>query len=370
MSLPEISFAEENPAIIEQELIGGCESLLGKTLYPAEPLRLFLSSLAYRLAVQNAVINLAGRQGLLAFATGGHLDHLGSLLGEERLSASPSRVMVRYALKHALGFGVTIPSGSRVTTRDGGAVFATAEMAAIEAGSLHADVLAIAETAGAAANGLVPGQICEMVDVVAWIDSVSNVSTSTDGDEEESDEHFREKIRQAPEKFSVAGPEGAYRALMLAVSTEIEEVSVGSPTPGVVDIRFIMQGGTLPDEATIALAEQALSDETVRPLTDKVVVGAPDTVNYAISGHWYAAADDAAMLATITKDVEEAVTAYRMWQRGKPGRDINPSELIRRVMVAGAKRVELDAPTFQRLADTEVAIESSVTFSFGGVEDD
>ena len=368
--LPEISFAEEDPSVIEQQIVTDCEAIIGRTLYPADPLRLFLSALAYRCAVQNAVINLAGRQGLLAYATGGHLDHLGALLNEERLASSPSRVMIRYAVNNALDFAVVIPSGSRVATRDGSVIFATAGTAVIEAGALYVDVLAFATENGTAANNLIVGQICEMVDVIAWVDSVSNISVSTDGDEEESDEHLRDKIRRAPEKFSTAGPEGAYSALVLSVSTSISTVSISSPEPGVVDIRFLLTGGELPDEATIEMVEQALSAEYVRPLTDKVLVGAPDAVNYALQGRWFATTDDATLLANISRQVDEAVEAYRQWQRGKPGRDINPSELIRRVMSVGAKRVELTSPSFQKLKETEVALETSISFTFGGVEDE
>ena len=60
--------------------------------------------------------------------------------------------------------------------------------------------------------------------------------------------------------------------------------------------------------------EQALSAEYVRPLTDKVLVGAPDAVNYALQGRWFATTDDATLLANISRQVDEAVEAYRQWQ--------------------------------------------------------
>ncbi|HJD97813.1 baseplate J/gp47 family protein [Mailhella massiliensis] len=369
MPLPDVSFAEERSDVIESNLIAEYEAATGKTLYPADPVRLFLATLAYRLAVQNAVINLAGRQGLLAYATGGHLDHLGALLGVERLAAKPARTMLRYSLQEALTFSVTVPSGSRVATRDGTAVFKTTSAAVIEPGETFVDVLAEAVEGGSKANGLVAGQLCEMVDIVAYVASASNVSASTDGDDEESDDRLRERIRLAPEAFSVAGPEGAYRALTLAASTEIAAVSVTTPTPGTVDIRLVMANGELPDPATIELVQKALSAEDVRPLTDNVQVAAPDTVSYDITGKWYATADDSTMLDTITEAVAAAVESYRLWQRSQPGRDINPSELIRRIMDAGAKRVELSSPVFQALTETQLAVEDAVSMIFGGIED-
>ena len=130
-----------------------------------------------------------------------------------------------------------------------------------------------------------------------------------------------------------------------------------------------MANGELPDPATIELVQKALSAEDVRPLTDNVQVAAPDTVSYDITGKWYATADDSTMLDTITEAVAAAVESYRLWQRSQPGRDINPSELIRRIMDAGAKRVELSSPVFQALTETQLAVEDAVSMTFGGIED-
>lgn len=71
----------------------------------------------------------------------------------------------------------------------------------------------------------------------------------------------------------------------------------------------------------------------------------------------------------VTAAVTEAVNSYILWQKTKLGRDINPSELISRVMQAGAKRVVVSAPTFTALARTQVAKEGTVSISLGGLED-
>ena len=125
---------------------------------------------------------------------------------------------------------------------------------------------------------------------------------------------------------------------MLAVSADIEAVSVTSPEPGVVDVRFVLAGGELPDEAMISMVREALSDETVRPLTDRVDVAAPETVDYAVSGRWYLRRSDAVLLSGVTAAVAQAVEDWRLWQRSQPGRDINPTRLIaaRRRQARGA----------------------------------
>lgn len=67
--------------------------------------------------------------------------------------------------------------------------------------------------------------------------------------------------------------------------------------------------------------------------------------------------------------VNQAVEDYIVWQRSKMGRDIEPSELIHRIMEAGAKRVE---PAFvhQAVANNEIAWNSSKNIIYGGLEDD
>ena len=75
-------------------------------------------------------------------------------------------------------------------------------------------------------------------------------------------------------------------------------------------------------------------------------------------------------------DVQAAVTEYISWQCAKLGRDINPSELYRRLMATGIKRVELASPAFTVLRDgrertaPQVAVIGTVTVTNGGYEDE
>lgn len=52
------------------------------------------------------------------------------------------------------------------------------------------------------------------------------------------------------------------------------------------------------------------------------------------------------------------------------GRDINPSELIRCMMEAGAKRVEIKHPVFKSVQHTELAQCSNQSIGYGGLEYD
>lgn len=75
--------------------------------------------------------------------------------------------------------------------------------------------------------------------------------------------------------------------------------------------------------------------------------------------------------STVKDAVTTAVDNYRLWQKSKIGRDINPSRLIADVMaVAGVKRVIVTAPTYTVLTGVQVAQDKTVSVVLGGSEDE
>lgn len=74
--MSEILFADIESASVEENVLTAYEQIAETTLYPGDPVRLFLESLACTIAVQANAINLAGKQNLLAYAEGKHLDSL------------------------------------------------------------------------------------------------------------------------------------------------------------------------------------------------------------------------------------------------------------------------------------------------------
>lgn len=210
-----------------------------------------------------------------------------------------------------------IPQGTRANAGDGdtGLTFATDETATIPAGERSVDVAATCLRAGAHANGLVPGQINRLVDPLAYVDAVRNTETTRLGADVEDDASYRARIRLAPERFSVAGPSGSYRYHALSAHQGIADVAVYAPVPGTVDVRPVMDGGELPPENVLELVRERLSADGVRPLTDTVIVAAPEPVEYAVSGGWWLHRDNGPLAASVTKKVEAALEEYRIWQR-------------------------------------------------------
>lgn len=153
-------------------------------------------------------------------------------------------------------------------------------------------------------------------------------------------------------------------------------MKVVSPKPGDVVVYPGLVSGEIAKAEILKLVETALTDKKVRPLTDNVSVKAPAAKNYSINLQYYIDSDNAYYADTIKARVDEAVTDYTKWQSGKVGRDIIPSELIRRIMEAGAKRVTVNSPIFTVVKDgrkedgyqVELAQCTGKTITYGGVE--
>ena len=181
---------------------------------------------------------------------------------------------------------------------------------------------------------------------------------------------MKERVYIAPSKYSVAGPEDAYKYWAKTYNSSISDVLVKSDNPVEVVIEFIMENGELPTEGIIRGLQIYLEDEQIRPLTDKVIDKAPDTVDYKLDVKYYINTSDLKRADTIKTNVAAAVEKYIIWQRNKIGRDINPSQLIQMMVSAGAKRVEVKLPVFQVIGATNVAKLVSQSVTYGGIEDD
>ncbi len=367
--LPDIKFVSTDPAEVESRIISTYEEITGRKLYPGNPERLFLETLAYIISYQNFLIDYAAKMNLLAYAKGEFLDHIGALLGVSRLPAQPARTTLRFEISEPLSFPVVIPKGTRATP-DGKLYFATIEEARIEPGETFVEVSAECQTPGAIGNGFLLGQINRLVDPVPYIVSVENTTVSLGGIDTENDDHFRERIRLAPESFSNAGSRGAYEFWAKSAHPDIMDVSVWSPAPGEVHICVLMKDGKIPSQEILDLVFQKLSSEKTRPLTDQVSVQAPEVVSYDIVLTYWVYREYETLVSQIHEAVESAVQAYVKWQKTKLGRDITPSVLVDYVQsIEGVKRVEVSSPAYQSLEPWQIAQEGSISITYGGLED-
>lgn len=369
--LPEVNFLETDAETIRSQIITGFEKASGDTLAAGDPRRLFLLSIADVIIQQRTAINLAAQQNLLSYAQGGYLDALGQLLAAERMAESKAVTTIEFTLSQALGSVYTIPAGTQVT--NGVVTFETDEDLLIPIGQTKGEVSASCTVAGPVGNDYLAGQINTIVTPMTFVSGAQNTTITTGGADAESDPDFADRIRLAPNSFSVAGPEKAYVYHAKSVSPAIIDVKVDSPTPGEVDVYVLLTDGTLPTEDTLEQIEEHLSDENIRPLTDYVVVKAPTASNYEIELHYWISQEDSSKAAQIQADVEAAVEQYRLWQQTKIGRDITPGKLLQLVFAAGASRVDdskLKPATWKKLEAMQVAQCTKVNVVYEGYKDE
>ena len=369
MNLPNINFATANPDEIELEVVSTVEQLLGRKLERADPIRLFLRGVELLIIQQRMLIDATAKQNLLAYATGDNLDHLGALVGCERLQATAAKTTVTLTLSAEREVATTIAKGTRLTA-DNDIYFALDEDVIILAGETLAAAKATCTSTGTAGNGYAAGELTRIVDPQPFLLSMVNTTTSEGGADIETDDHYRERTREEVESFSCAGSAGAYVARTKEVSALIIDVAVTSPTPGVVNIYPLMEGGTLPETEMLNAIAEHLNEKTIRPLTDCVQVLPPEVVTFNVDVKYWISRSDAVLAASIMEAANSAVDEYIDWQRSALGKDINPSKLIGKLMGAGVKRVEVTSPTFAEVASAQLAQIGTKVVTFAGLEDD
>ena len=368
-TLPEINFATADPQVMAIEVVSTVEKLLGRTLERADPLRIFLRGVEAIIIQQRLLIDQTAKMNLLAYATGDYLDHLGAIVGCERLPASKAVTTVELTLSAARRVPTTILAGTRFNAGDD-VYFALDEDLIFLAGETVKTAKATCTSAGEGGNGYEIGEIKRIVDPQAFLQSVTNTTVSEGGADVEDDDSYRERIHTAPEAYSCAGSEGAYIYHAKSVNALISDVAVGSDLAGNVQIYPLLKGGELPGEEILNAVLEHLSDKTIRPLTDNLTVLSPIVAEYEIDATYWIAASDSARAALIQAQADAAVDDYVTWQREKLGRDLNPSELIYRLKAVGVKRVEVTAPIFTATDKFTVSIPTTVNVTFAGLEDD
>lgn len=381
MALNEIQFAEKDPVKVESQIITLAETLMsieGETplkLFRADPRRLMLMPyIAALIQVRNDIDHTA-KMNLLKFATGDFLDYQGHQLCVSRLPAEYALTTLCFELSAVMPHAILIPKGTRATP-DGTLYFATTQAAEVRPGEKYVEVIAECLTPGYVGNGWVEGQITQQVDRLPGVKSVYNVTSSSGGADAEEDENFRERIQLAPESFSVAGPRGAYIFWAKTAHSGIADVSVLGPSesediePGNVEIYPLMADGMLPPQEILAAVYEICSYEDIRPLTDYVHVLEPKVVTYDLNVRYWIDRARSTSARQVKEAIEQSVTQYEYWQRTKMGRDINPDELVYRMKAAGAKRVEIVSPSFQKLTDKQIAFSGTRQLEYGGLEDE
>ncbi len=156
----------------------------------------------------------------------------------------------------------------------------------------------------------------------------------------ESDTDYRARLAAKPESYSTAGPAGAYEWHAKSASARVLDARAQSPSPCVVIVTVLAADGDgTPDQSLLAEVTAALSDETVRPLTDLVHVVPAQVTHYSI---------DCVLVVRPGQDPQiikaEALAALRAYtsSRWRLGLDVTRSGIYAAAHRAGVDRVEIN----------------------------
>lgn len=324
--MAELSFLETDADAIYTTIITALENGVNEPLYPGDERRIFGDALvAVVVAVFNQV-NQACKEKMLQYASGKTLDALGARYACDRISQKPAKTTLRFSVNEVMPNNIVIAQGTRVTP-DNEVYFQTTEAAVLQAGELFVDVPAESTATGADYNGYAVGTIRQLVDLIPYIDSVSNTVESFAGDNGEpypeqdggtGDDHYRERIQLAPTSLSVAGPSDAYEYYAKSADSSIADVAIISDVEELHKTLAIHGGcafiggrDLLPDTLTIAGCDP--SDYTV-DYTDRELLVITFTGSKA---------SEASATATIQQDMAGKVLIVPILDGGKiPDKDI------------------------------------------------
>lgn len=228
----DIHLTEINASTIYNTIITMLEKGAGEPLYPGDERRIYGEALVAVFVALYNTLDDVGRQTLLRYARGEVLDAIGERLDVKRLEGSKAAAIMRFSVSTPRDSNIIIPKWTKVTP-DGENYFATDEIAVLQAGSYSVEIPTSAVSNGVKYNGYAAGTITTLVDLIPYIESVTNLTETAGGDDGEpytkdGDDRLRERIRLAPAKRSTAGPELAYIYWALTADSSITDVKAVS----------------------------------------------------------------------------------------------------------------------------------------------
>jgi len=359
MALQTPVFINRDPSVIVAEMKADYEARTGRTLEPAQVEMLLINGFAYRESLIRNQIQDAALQNLVAFARFPALDYLGELVGVVRLPSQAAQTTLELTMIEGHG-DIVIPSGLRVSSTDGRTVFALIQDYQVATADSVVSVTAIAQSNGVSGNDYALGTISVILDPQPYLATASNTSISEGGSDEESDDQLRERIRLAPNSFSVAGPYKAYEFHTFSASPLIIDVAVdnrryqvgdtipagkslGDVIPGTVEVFPLLEGLTETPQEILDLVYSKLTAERVRPLNDIVFVTSPTAVNTAITVGLILY--EGTVQADVVQVVEAALDAFRNGRRKLLGQDVVIDQIKAVCMVDGVYKANITAPS-------------------------
>jgi phage-related baseplate assembly protein len=351
-AMPPPALFTTDAEVLKRRYVAWFEAATGRTLYPMQVEMLLIETLAYAMSVLGEEAQKAAQQHLVAFSDIDGLYRLGPNRSTPPLPAAKARCTIRFTIPTARPENVLIPARSRVSA-GGAVIFATLAPAVIAAGATQVDVTAEAQVAGLSGNGLLAGQIAQMLDPVPGV-TAANITDSAGGADAEDPELYRLRLANAFERISTGGSWAWYRETAMGVSSAIIDVAVVRPTPCVIQLFPLTAAGA----AGVDLRNQVaatFNTATARDIRfgDDVFVLPP----VAVLGNAALALRVRGAAPTIAQDAAAAANAVLLrWRQGLGG-TIAPSDVEAAVKaLPGVVDAELSGIAFQQLAQNEYLV--------------
>ena len=303
----------------------------GDLIYAGDEKEMLLRAVQQIIVQAFAGIDNALRMDTLRYAVRDYLDAYGEKRSCERILAQAATATVKITMS-ATGVATTIEAGT-ILTADGAVLYRTTEDLTANgyAQELTATIECMQE--GSVGNALTAGMEMQPLVPIDGAESVVCLTSATGGQDKEEDDVYRERIRTFGLTRVSTGPQQQYESAAMAVSSEVVDARALNMGAGQVGVFIITESDT-GIQALLQAIEEALSDKTMRPLTDQVSVSLATAKPYTLNVQY--AFDGSASAQTA---IGAAAAEYQAWQDRSIGRAFNPEKLAAMLYQAGATRV-------------------------------
>ena len=184
----------------------------------------------------------------------------------------------------------------------------------------------------------------------------------------ESDDSLVERTLLAFEGMSIAGPRDAYVFHAMSADGRVADARASSPSPATVEVSILSRiGEGLASEDLLEVVRQALNDEEVRPVGDRVIVQSASLIDYQVEAVLYLYPGPEIELSLT--EARAALERYINTQR-RLGRDIRRSAIHAALHVSRVQRVELIQPAEDVVVlDHEAANCTGFSVVIGGTDE-
>ncbi|MDE7175752.1 MAG: baseplate J/gp47 family protein [Helicobacter sp.] len=272
---------------------------------------------------------------LLKYAQGEDLDNLCALYDTKRLDGAYPYAYYTFSLSATSKQDLILPKGLELGDESGEHRAYLQDSLLIRAGELSA--VGIVEYFKKQPDAQIK---CEnLLTPLTFSLKVEAQGNFANGGAVESDTAFKNRSLLSLHSHTTAGSAKAYAFHAKSADSRIDDVGVitEKTKPGIVDVYLQSQGGV--DTLMIERVQNALSGDSVRPLTDQVFV-------YAVAENPLTIVADI-FLFDLKESAKIAATYDSIFKERKfrIGEDLPLSEIIRDLHQAGVYKVELKEPT-------------------------